>query len=351
VTALRLAALTLAACLAAGVAARGETATRDKGSELPLNQFHQAAVDPGTGRVYVVGNAWIKPATTRGLPDAGLVVLSPEGALITTSRRFPDASSVTVSPGTHAVFVGLLKDNAIVQLDPGTLAEVRRFPLPATAGCPDWLQWASGRIWYATNCGDAIGIASLDPASGQVQVAAANAFTASHPMVAAAGRYLVGADTESSGGALTAYRITGVRLLRTARIQIGYTRDLRVTADGRVLFAVGRGAGARTLPKLGQSTAYNLPTTATAGAVTASPDGRVVLATAATGGMTVLAFRSGTRKPFWKTAIGSYDGLPAYAGLVHTRLPRTVLVFDSVYGTEHPFVQVFRYSSPGGAKR
>ena len=330
----------------AALAVVGQTrAGAPQAAELPLAGFHQAVLDPGSGRVFVTGS----PTADKGpfKPqrfDSTVGVLSGSGGWERGSRELSAPAGITVKPGTRDVFVALFRDNAIVQLDGSTLKEVRRFTLPLAMQCPDWLVWAKGRVWFTVNCGDGAGIASLDPATGQIRTEA-DGPGSSHAVIAARGEYLVAGEAAQSPSNLVAYRIVAGRLkvMATKKRAFPFISDLAITAQGDVLVASHQYLMVFGLPRLTPRMRYGTGG-GFARAVAASADGRALFGGARGDGGDVYAFRPGRPNAYWKLDFGpDPNGSVMYRGLLPSAAPGTVFSFSERYGTVHPFLHVLRY--------
>jgi hypothetical protein len=143
---------------------------------LPIDGFAALALDEPGGRLFI----------STGPDRAELLVTDLAGSELRRIGNLPGASGLLLQDGT--LYVALHDAGAIAALDLASLAETRRYALPAGT-CPDELGWTAGRLVFtAPLCPGSPSeprLGTLDPVSGDVAVAIGPVGSGGHLVLAA----------------------------------------------------------------------------------------------------------------------------------------------------------------------
>jgi hypothetical protein len=143
---------------------------------LPIDGFAALALDEPGGRLFI----------STGPDRAELLVTDLAGSELRRIGNLPGASGLLLQDGT--LYVALHDAGAIAALDLASLAETRRYALPAGT-CPDELGWTAGRLVFTaplcTGSPPWPQLGTLDPASGDVAVAIGPVGSSGHLVLAA----------------------------------------------------------------------------------------------------------------------------------------------------------------------
>jgi hypothetical protein len=143
---------------------------------LPIDGFAALALDEAGGRLFI----------STGPDHTEVLVTDLDGAVQRRLGNLPGASGLLLQDGT--LYVALHDAGAIAALDLASLAETRRYDLPAGT-CPDELAWTAGRVVFtAPLCPGSPTeprLGTLDPASGDVAVANGPVGSEGHLVLAA----------------------------------------------------------------------------------------------------------------------------------------------------------------------
>ncbi len=260
---------------------------------LPLAGFHALRVDPVGKRVFVTGN----PEA-----DSSLVVFTFQAKIRKVIRGLPGAGGMALDARKSTLYVTLRRAAAIAEIDTRTLTVRRRYAL-ATAQCPDSPTVAGGRVWFGFGCeGQSKGIASLDPASGQVETFVGGALPYYKPLLIsspARPNLLFATDTGVSPGQVSAYSLADGTPTLVASAQIPVT-DWTISPDGSTLLTAAgapymlQAFRAETLVRAG-----SYPTGPYPVAAATDSSGRYIAAGVNSAyGRDLFVFRAGRRQPF-----------------------------------------------------
>ena len=143
---------------------------------LPIDGFAALALDEPGGRLFI----------SAGPDRTDVLITDLAGSELRRLDNLPGASGLLIQDGI--LYVALHDADAIAALDLTSLTETRRYALP-TGTCPDELAWTAGRLVFtAPPCSGSPSepqLGTLDPASGDVALAAGPVGSGGHLVLAA----------------------------------------------------------------------------------------------------------------------------------------------------------------------
>lgn len=263
---------------------------------LGLSGFGAIVADDATRSVFL----------SSGPGGDGVEEVGYDGAVIGTIGHEEGADGMALSADGSTLYVALATGDAVSAIDPGTLAEKARYPLPPHS-CPTNLARIGPDVWIGYGCGHGVGglaVLATDAASPRVilarQAPTSDARYSAAPIVAASMQSpgtLVVSQPSTNPTIVTTYTASAgaqpsLQLVATATLGGSELADLAVSPEGATVFAASGSqttADALSTATLARSAQYT--TGLGPDAVAVSPDGTKIASTTAIPGSHVYVWR------------------------------------------------------------
>ncbi|GAA0439958.1 hypothetical protein Aca07nite_48260 [Actinoplanes capillaceus] len=241
---------------------------------LALTSFGDIVVDGVHQRIFITD------------PSAQKVVVTDySGAVIDELEGYGFVDDLALSADSSRLYFGA--SHAIVEVDTGTLAEAKRYPLGDTVYPGDVVP-AGGKLWFGYGRDDRGSFGSVDPADSTVWLdppSAEDGFSDSRPYVygspAAPGTIVVSGDQFAREGSITVYDVSSGSAVERVRGSAEGTaaKETAFTADGTGLVRVADLFGEQ-IRVSDLSTVVTYPALARANGVDVATDGRIAVSVA-----------------------------------------------------------------------